>query len=133
MHNLEELFLDSCLSNLLRVENFIEHSQLIWAEKQKQAATIICTEIFCNIVEHAQVPAHTKIRIGIKRQKMLEIEFAYQTKTFDKLLETVNAPRPYYKPKEKRYGGLGLVMLNNLAKNIEYKKNGQEATILVTL
>ena len=64
---------------------------------------------------------------------MLEIEFAYQTKTFDKLLETVNAPRPYYKPKEKRYGGLGLVMLNNLAENIEYKKGETESSILVML
>ncbi len=133
MHNSEEIFLDSCLSNLLRVENFIEHSQLIQAGRQKQAATIICTEIFCNIVEHAQVPAHTKIRIGIKRQKMLEIEFAYQTKTFDKLLETVKSPRPYYKSDVKRYGGLGLVMLNNLAENIEYKKGETESSILVML
>ena len=133
MHNSEEIFLDSCLSNLLRVENFVEHSQLIQAGRQKQAATIICTEIFCNIVEHAQVPAHTKIRIGIKRQKMLEIEFVYQTKTFDKLLETVKAPRPYYKSDVKRYGGLGLVMLNNLAEKIEYKKGETESSILVML
>lgn len=133
MQEEDHVYLAPSLSNLLQIETLINESEFITDKCLKATALIVSTEIFCNIVEHGNVPESTCVDVHIIKDDLLKIKFVYETPNFDKLLKKAKELKPYYDEKSKRYRGLGMIMLKNLSKNIDYKKGISKSAIIVTL
>lgn len=133
MQNSEQIFLFPCLENILQVESFIKNSGLIDDGNQRTAALLISTEIFENIVEHAEIKNNTQISITITRYEKPVIEFSYTSNNFDELIKSFENNQPYFDNTKKRYRGLGLLMVKKLAKNIDCKNDNKNSQIKISL
>ncbi len=133
MQTVQKILLSPYLSNIIEVENLLNRVDFFTSEADKSGAIIVCTEIFSNIVEHAEMTEGAQISIEIKKESCIKVVFSYSTRNFDRLLEAIENPSPYFERKLNRYRGLGLIMVKNLVQNIEYKKGEEKSYIYVSL
>ncbi len=131
MQDLHQIVLDPCLSNILEIENLINSSEILTHHNKSAAALIVATEVFDNIVEHAQMPDGEKVCVSISENSYVEIEFSYKTSNFDELLEAVKHPKRYIDNVSHRYRGLGLLMVRNLVVDINYQYGSEKSSILI--
>ncbi len=131
MKSTESISLTPCLPNLMQIESLITRHQADFSVSKKAAMLIAATEIFANIVEHAEIPEGREVGITVSYRSKTFIRFEYETANFDELLEKEKTQKTYFDKKTKRYRGLGLKMINNLAKNIEYTKASPVCSIEV--
>ena len=118
---MNQLLLKAELKNIGLIESFIATAQSIPRDK-RSPALIIATEIFDNIAEHAVLVEHTDIRLAASNLFFPRLCFSYCSTNFDNLLRALKRPQPYFDSKTKRYRGFGLLMTQNLARNISYRQ-----------
>ncbi len=132
MPTVRQISLFPYLSNIIEIENLLNNVDFFDSESARCAAIIVCTEIFSNIVEHAEMTEGAKISIEVKKESCVDVEFSYSSRNFDRLLQAVESPSPYFEKKLNRYRGLGLIMVKNLVQNIDYEKGKEKSYICVS-
>ncbi len=133
MGDVKRLLLAPSFSNIIELENFIADLRISDSDDKKSAVLIVATEIFSNIVEHAYIPEGEKVLLEIKEGDFIGIKFSYMTINFDDLLQALKNPHLYLDIISNRYRGLGLFMVNNLARHVDYKKSEYKSSICVIL
>lgn len=114
-------------SQLPRLERFV--ADRISDPLEARRMTILCTELFDNIVSHARgvCPAFVWIRISSGAQSSLRM--VYHARNFGELVSTLRsrlvdklegkpATAPRFDPAANRYRGLGLTMCTANARDI---------------
>ncbi|PIE97761.1 MAG: hypothetical protein CR988_06290 [Treponema sp.] len=127
-----KLVLKPQFKNISHIEKLMRTSPNIDDDK-RNAALIISTEFFDNIVEHAVSPDDSFITITVSKRERTRITFSYQTSNFQELINGVRRSRPHYNSEAGRYRGMGLRMTRYLASHIVYNDDKPISSIVVYL
>lgn len=129
---MNQLLVKAELKNIGFIEAFIATAHNIPHDK-RASALIIATEVFDNIAEHAVLVKNTDIRLAVSNIFFTRLCFSYCSTNFDKLLQALKHPHPYFDPHTKRYRGFGLLMTRNLSRSVRYRQWANRSYITVYL
>lgn len=128
----DRLVLKPTFKNIYYVEKLINNSINI-SDDKRNAALIIATEIFDNIVDHSVSPEGSYVIITISHSQHTKMVFSYETSNFQDLIEGVRRSRPHYDPEAGRYRGMGLRMTRYLSSHVIYQDNEPLSSITIYL
>lgn len=118
LHSLEEAF--------TAIREFCDGHRI--PENHCYKVNLICEELIVNLFQYSQA---TEFDLDLSRQRdKLIIQISYQAEKFDPVTRFKPETRPV---EDMQYGGLGLVLVNTLANDMNYSYDPKSALNVITI
>ncbi|MBN1242001.1 MAG: hypothetical protein JXA15_04755 [Spirochaetales bacterium] len=102
-------------------------------EPSRARSRLVGLELFDNLVSHASpLRGGMRVRFGSDAEGRMTLLFAFRSRRFRAWLRAPGPVLPSWSPGEKRWRGLGLIMVRNLSSRVEHRIGPSGDRIVVT-
>jgi len=127
-----EIKIDSSLDKLKRIRDFV--SNIIgenMLKDQKDMVVLAVDEVCSNMINYSSGETNISLRINFDSQKKA---YVFQVKNIGVLFDYPNYKEPKLEEiiKEKRRGGLGLLLVRRIMDDISFSHDGNVSTCVLT-
>ncbi|MDR1748893.1 MAG: hypothetical protein LBR47_07520 [Spirochaetaceae bacterium] len=133
MNKAREITLAPEFISIFALEAFILADTILGGDR-KNCILIMATELFDNIIRHAQgLKGDISFRMENGDDMGCRFFISYKSSNFGELVTCCSSSGLYYDEKLRLYRGLGLVMCRNLALEIGFEPGPETDRIIVSL
>lgn len=102
-------------------------------ERARARLRLVGGELFDNLVSHAgPLRGGISVRFGRNADGRMTLAFAFRSARYRAWLKAPGPSLPSWSPDQKRWRGLGLIMVRNLASRVEHRAGPSGDRIVVT-
>jgi len=102
-------------------------------DKARARLRLVGLELFDNLVRHAgPLRGGVRMRYGEDASGRMSLAFSFRSRRFRAWLKAPGPSLPSWSPAEKRWRGLGLIMVRNLSSRVEHRSGPSGDRIVVT-